>query len=365
MTSYLLSKRVSDFDPEAIRELVASGKRRGLIHGTAAPTGKLDTTAIRAAAAAAKQSGALRFPASPSNPAAIAKNGADVAAVSAGLRSQWMDIDPGTAAHWMQNNFVNRPISDYTINAYARDMSNGVWVATHQGVAFNDRDHLIDGQHRLSAIIKSGVTVRMMVTFGLPSQIAGSEMTTMDAVDRGRTRSVADQLKIQHGLKNGSTIAAIAASLGYLCCNERTRRLSVGQTLEIYRWFQPAMDYVISLKPKDHGLKQTGVLAAFVFAITADDAPAIRGMFAATLTGEGITSASPLGLLRAFLLSDDAKLLNRGNSRGVSEIVLHAMFQHACGLSPAALVPSTDGLDHYRFLQPERVASIAEMFSLK
>ena len=48
--------------------------------------------------------------------------------------------------------------------------------------------------------------------FGLASKIEGSKMTTMDAVDRGRTRSVADQLKIQHGLKAGSKIAGLAAS---------------------------------------------------------------------------------------------------------------------------------------------------------
>jgi hypothetical protein len=124
------------------------------------------------------------------------------------------------------------------VDAYARDMLNGVWVPTHQGLAFNDRDELIDGQHRLQAIVKSGCTVRMMVTFGLASVIDGKEMTTMDAVDRGRTRSVADQLKIQHGFKDGAITAAICTNLAAICSQERTRRLSVGQTLEIFRAFE-------------------------------------------------------------------------------------------------------------------------------
>ena len=115
---------------------------------------------------------------------------------------------------------------------------NGTWVATHQGLAFNVRDELIDGQHRLKAVVLAGKAVRMMVTFGLPSIISGSEMTTMDAVDRGATRSVADQLTIQHGMKNSGIIASVSRSIAALCSNERTRRLSVGQTLEIYRAFQ-------------------------------------------------------------------------------------------------------------------------------
>ena len=159
MPTLTLSKslRVVDaFDAEEIRRLVAKGKASGLIREAGAP-------------------------------ATIEKNGTPVTA-GAGLSSQWMDIDPGLAAHWLQNNFVNRTLSEDTITAYARDMVNGEWLPTHQGVAFNDRDALIDGQHRLHAVIRSGKTVRMMVTFGLASVIPGKEVTTMDAVDRGRPR---------------------------------------------------------------------------------------------------------------------------------------------------------------------------------
>jgi len=95
------------------------------------------------------------------------------------------------AKDWLENNFRNRPISEDTVAAYARDMIAGQWVATHQGVAFNDKDELIDGQHRLHAIVRCDKTIRMMVTFGLPSVIEGKQMTTMDCVDRGRTRSSA------------------------------------------------------------------------------------------------------------------------------------------------------------------------------
>ena len=115
--------------------------------------------------------------------------------VPAGVEVRWVLVAPKLAAEWLANNFVNRPLSDDTVEAYARDGKNGVWALTHQGMAFNDKDELIDGQHRLHGIIKSGVPELTMVTFGLPSKIEGAEMTTMDAVDRGKPRSVADQLK--------------------------------------------------------------------------------------------------------------------------------------------------------------------------
>jgi len=191
------------------------------------------------------------------NVTASEKSGA-AAAVENGVRSQWMDVTPAMAARWLKNNFRNRPMDGKVVDAYARDMANGVWVPTHQGIAFNDRDDLIDGQHRLAAVVKSrgGRTgsVRMMVTFGLRSKIEGSQMTTMDCVDRGRTRSVADQLKIQHGLKEGTQISQIAAALAGFC-HESIRRPSVDQVLKIYHLFKPEMDYIIANRSRMPGLR--------------------------------------------------------------------------------------------------------------
>lgn len=315
-----------------IRRLVQRGKDRGLIRdgSTAAP---------------------------------IVKEGAP-AAVGAGLRSHWMDVDPATARRWLENNFRNRPISDDVVAAYARDMTNGVWVPTHQGVAFNDRDELIDGQHRLHAIIRSGRTVRMMVTFGLASVIEGHEMTTMDAVDRGRTRSVADQLKIQHGMKDGTIIASICSVLGRLCYGQRTRRLSVGQTLEIYRAFESAITFVIARRSKMQGVRSAGVLAGFAFALAAQPGDPIENYYCSLQLGEFPGERSPLRHLLTFLVSDEAKLLNRGTDLGVSELTLQAIYLQLQKRKVEQLELGGAGALHFRNLQTERADKIAAIFKL-
>lgn len=325
------------FDAAEIRRLVLVGKQRGLVRGS-------------------------------TDAAAIEKNGAPAASLG-GVRSQWMDVDPATAKRWLENNFRNRSIDDDVVNAYARDMTNGVWVPTHQGIAFNDRDELIDGQHRLRAILRSGTTIRMMVTFGLPSAIAGKEMTTMDAVDRGRTRSVADQLKIQHGLANGSIIASICHNLGTLCFGARTKRLSVGQTLDIYRAFEHPATFVIMHRAKDHGLRVAGVLAAFAFAGATEEgffggATSIATMYQALLDGNGLRERSAMAHLRAFLTSEQAKLLSRGTDRGIAELVLQAIMLELRGKPVAQLEMNTAGADYFRGLQRARVDAIAAMFRL-
>lgn len=323
--------------PNEIRRIVELGKKRGLIREGNGPE-KID------------------------------KNGEDVSTLGP-LRSQWIEVTPALAKKWLKNNFRNRPLRDDVVHAYARDMKNARWVYTHQGIAFNDRDELIDGQHRLSAVVLAGMAVRMMVTFGLPSQIEGQEMTTMDAVDRGATRSVADQLKIQHGLKDGSAIAMMCASIAPICSNERTRRLSVGQTLEIYREFQSAIQWVIAHRSREVGLRQAGVNAAFAFAIASEKghetcSTPIQLMFESLVSGDGINAKSGIGRLREFLTAPEAKLLTRGSDRALAELVLHAIHLQLQRKSVAKLEHSTEGAEYFRSVQPKRVAKISAMFAL-
>ena len=279
-------------------------------------------------------------------------------------------VTPALAERWLKVNFGNRQVSEDTVNAYARDLVAGMFLTTHQGIAFNDHDELIDGQHRLIAIKKAGVAAVLMVTFGWISLVKGRQLTRMDVIDRGRPRSVSDQLKIQHGLKNCCAIAQISTQLANLCCPERTRRLSVGQTLEIYHAFQPAVDYVIDRRSKEHGLKSAGVCAAFAFALMplytgrkhqpfsdGEKLLPMAELLERLNAGTKLKPDSSLGQLREFLVSDDAKLLQRSHDRGIAEMTLNAITERR-------LAATDDGVKHFQQQQPARVAKIAAMFTL-
>jgi hypothetical protein len=331
------------FDPEEIRRIIELGKQRGMIHG-------------------------------PGDKAVIDKAALDAEKMPSVIWG-WIDVTPAMAAKWLRNNFGNRPVRQDTVRAYARDMLNKVWVPTHQGIAFNDEDVLIDGQHRLKAVVLSGCTIRFMVTFGLPSQIAGHEMTTMDAVDRGNTRSVADQLVIQHGFKHGSKTAQLSAALASLCCGERTRRLSVGQTLEVYRAFEKSASYVIEHRSKETGIRAAGVMAGFAFALATELLPfglyagwdketPISTMFKALITCEGLKEGTPMHQLRRFLTSDESKLFTPTLNRGLAELTLQAIYLEQQGKSGKELEAALDGANHFRSLQSERIGKIAKIFKL-
>lgn len=97
-------------------------------------------------------------------------------------------VTPELAKQWLkQNAHNNRNIRDSDVSKFARDMRNGNWKLTHQGIAFNALGDLIDGQHRLWAVIESGVSVPMHVWTEVPEE-------TVQLIDSGTARTASDSL---------------------------------------------------------------------------------------------------------------------------------------------------------------------------
>lgn len=117
------------------------------------------------------------------------------------VATQTVQASPELAALWLAHNGHNRTLSPRTVDQYAADMAAGNWNFTGQPIIFDAAGHLIDGQHRLTAQVKVGVTLDWLV-------ITGVQTATRDFIDIGRPRSVGNQLQIKGVGGNG--VAAVA-----------------------------------------------------------------------------------------------------------------------------------------------------------
>ncbi|NUN01320.1 MAG: hypothetical protein HUU41_09415 [Bryobacteraceae bacterium] len=68
-----------------------------------------------------------------------------------------MLITPELARQWLERNVRNRPISENTVIAYGLDMLEGRWQYDGAPIRFDTDGNLIDGQHRLSRLLKFGL----------------------------------------------------------------------------------------------------------------------------------------------------------------------------------------------------------------
>lgn len=101
--------------------------------------------------------------------------------------TQILLVGPETAERWLKQNKSNRNIRPANVRVYARDMAAGHWQMTGEAIKFDQTGALIDGQHRLSAVIESGACVQMLVVFGLAPE-------SQQAMDAGARRTASDAL---------------------------------------------------------------------------------------------------------------------------------------------------------------------------
>jgi len=113
-------------------------------------------------------------------------------------------ITPAIAASYLQKNTNNRPLNARRVAEITKEITSGRWQLTHQGIAFARDGRLIDGQHRLTAIVAAGVTVDVMVA-------RDCDEDTFHVIDVGGKRTAADVLSIV-GEKNSTRVAAALAA---------------------------------------------------------------------------------------------------------------------------------------------------------
>ena len=111
------------------------------------------------------------------------------------------DITPEYAEEILkEKNNANRSIKQASLHRLVKAIDNDEWQITNQGIAFDSDGNLLDGQHRLQAIVKTGKTLKIMVARNMNPQI-------FNVVDIGTARSAADILYIA-GCSNSSKIAS-------------------------------------------------------------------------------------------------------------------------------------------------------------
>ena len=119
------------------------------------------------------------------------------------------DVTPAQAQAWLQTNHLNRPIRPRKVVQYAQDMESGRWKESFDPIRFGKSGRLIDGQHRLHAVMLANMTVRLFI-------VRGVDDSAFDVFDNGAARTLADMLSLEGHepwiAKTAATAAQMALS---------------------------------------------------------------------------------------------------------------------------------------------------------
>ena len=112
------------------------------------------------------------------------------------ITSSVIRVTPEAAAELLKGHKNYRTPSSIVVTGYARDMAAGKWQLNGEAIKFDSDGRLVDGQHRLLACIKSGVTLHTLAIYNAtPLQ------------DTGRKRVFADVLGAR-GYQNTKRLAS-------------------------------------------------------------------------------------------------------------------------------------------------------------
>jgi hypothetical protein len=111
-------------------------------------------------------------------------------------------VTPTRAKELLESNTSNRTLNHNRVIRYATDIMNGNWQEdTAEPIKITKKGTLIDGQHRLNAIIRANKEISLWIAEGVPEE-------TFTVIDSGKSRSSADVFKIAR-VKNSAGIPPI------------------------------------------------------------------------------------------------------------------------------------------------------------
>jgi hypothetical protein len=215
------------------------------------------------------------------------------------------------AERWLAEADPNRKVRSTLVDRYARDMGNGRWLFTGAPIVLDEEGKLLDGQHRLMAVIASGAELTAVVVRGVPKE-------NVVAIDLGTKRSLADMLHFRGVTQTTGTSAVVRAVASWHrhdvpaepnVWNKYTLAVSTGEALEIYEAHRERFDETVHHVAR-LGLAKSPYLAGFrTPGLLIYERPEQAVQFYEAVVdpyddkGQGLVRGHPAGALRDWLLS--------------------------------------------------------------
>lgn len=227
-------------------------------------------------------------------------------------------VIPNQASAWLEPNINrnNRNLSRPLVASYANEMREGRWVVGSP-IMFNAKGELIDGQHRLAAIVEYGKGVPFAIMENVPD-------SAREVIDQGRGRNVSDLLRMIYGQNRSSLVTGAIRSLDQFI-HDYKFKLSVGHALEMIERYKGGIDWAVENVPGRTLYTSSPIVGSMIYAHKT--APASVDMFARRFfVGDSLPATSPILVVRNQLQRMGI-LLYRDQKREAFMIVLHAIYK--------------------------------------
>lgn len=214
-----------------------------------------------------------------------------------------MMITADLATDLLEKNINNRPLNMRRVNVLCDAMRRGEWMQNGDTIRVSKTGRLLDGQHRLSAIEKTGIPQKCILVFDLEDE-------SFTTIDTGQART-AGQMAQMAGFKNANILAAAARMhlmfelYGQPFHGTATKTVTHAQVIDFCENEPGIHKSVFATASKWSRKYVTPSIAAFChYEFGISDAEVRDAFFEELESGEFSYQRSPIKVLREFMLSE-------------------------------------------------------------
>lgn len=219
------------------------------------------------------------------------------------MNIQQETITPAKAEEYLGSMRSNRPERPKWVRELTRRIERGEWDTNNPNpISFSGKKTLIDGQHRLMAVVAADKSIRAWVARDVPAD-------TVANIDTGKARSMADLLR----MKGEQNTAAVSAALRQVLKFRMTGQIGsrggedpshaeMLEALDREPQFREIVRAVGDLRNMRLGIGP-GTWGALWIVLGEKDEQDADEFFEKLKTGEGLQNGNPILALRKSLMN--------------------------------------------------------------
>ncbi len=260
------------------------------------------------------------------------------------------EVSPAIAAEWLALNTHNRHPRRNVVMAYAADMGGGHWQFNGDAIRFAADGALLDGQHRLQAIIEADVVLPLLIVRGLTR-------SAQETVDGGAKRMFSDVLKLR-GEANSTNLAAVIRRVTLWEAGARRSEVNVqatnaqmSETLEKYPWLR---DIIVPAKATAEGSHLTPSVAGLCWWLfTRIDGEDADAFMARLRDGQNLAAHDPVYELRQAIAKTQAGSMGSRSPIYLTAVTIKAWNAYRRGEQVGSISYRPGGAHPELFPEPE------------
>lgn len=220
-----------------------------------------------------------------------------------------VSITPEMAQKLLEHNNHNRPVNDRHVGRIVNQIKSGKWIFNGDTIKISDDGDVVDGQHRLWAIIMAETAVPSAIVYGVPREA----FATVDTLRK--PRSGADVLALNGVSRHRSVLASAmtwllrwerSAVQDYLAPANRIENSDIESGLAEHPGLAHAVERCMALR----GLGNVALVAMFYYVLAEKNEKLAERLISTLLDPAGVSLEDPFYRLRAYFTADHHKHKN-------------------------------------------------------